>query len=147
MHRFVVALFILGCTAILACQSYTTGLQQSVKAADETAATAALHSIALAQRNYLMSTGDYGTFQQLSEGGYLDSRFNSTNPEIKGYVLTMNVTPKTEGQSQGFFSCNADPTGSLSGRHLYIDSTSNLIHVNASQPASANDAPVQLSVL
>lgn len=129
------ATIILVCMAVLSCQSYTTGLQQSVGKTDEISAIAALHSIAAAQRTYsITSGGNYGTFQQLVEAGHLDSRFNSNKPELKDYVLTMDV-------SAGRFSCNADPirTGPQAGRHFYTDSTSAEIHVNPSQPATATD--------
>jgi hypothetical protein len=142
MRRFAIpALVVSVCIISLSCQSYTTGLKQSVARADETAAFGAMRTIALAQRTYSMSNNnEYGTFQQLSEGGFLDSRFSSSNPQIKNYVLTMTVNPKSVGASEGFFSCNADPAGSgAQGRHLYIDSTSSEIHVNPSQPATVND--------
>jgi hypothetical protein len=137
MIRF--ATIILVCMAALSCQSYTTGLQQSVGKTDEISAIAALHSIAAAQRTYsITSGGNYGTFQQLVEGGQLDSRFNSNKPELKDYVLTMDV-------SSNRFSCNADPKrgGPQAGRHFYIDSTSTEIHVNPSQPATATDGALQ----
>ncbi len=133
------ATIILVCMAALSCQSYTTGLQQSVGKTDEISAIAALHSIAAAQRTYsITSGGNYGTFQQLVEAGQLDSRFNSNKPELKDYVLTMDVSPAR-------FSCNADPirTGPQSGRHFYTDSTSTEIHVNPSQPATATDGALQ----
>jgi hypothetical protein len=133
------ATIILVCMATLSCQSYTTGLQQSVGKTDEISAIAALHSIAAAQRTYSISSGgNYGTFQQLVEAGQLDSRFNSNKPELKDYVLTMDVSPSR-------FSCNADPirTGPQAGRHFYIDSTSTEIHVNSSQPATATDGALQ----
>lgn len=139
-------LSILVCLASLACQSYTTGLQQSVGKTDEISAIAALHSIAAAQRTYsLTSGGDYGTFQQLCEGGYLDSRFNSSKPEVKDYVLRMDVSQKSGNESPSRFSCNADPIrpGQQAGRHFYIDSTSPEIHANPSQPATASDGALQ----
>jgi hypothetical protein len=147
MFRFaVLALTVLICIASLSCQPYSTGLQQGVAGADETAAKGALHTIAVAQRTYSVSNGgDFGTFQQLCEDDYLDSRFNSSKPAIKDYVLTMAVTPKSGAQSDGFFSCNADPvrTGPQAGRHFYIDSTSSELHVNPSEPATAKDPVVQ----
>ena len=147
MLRFTTLAFsILICLASLSCQSYSTGLQQSVARADETAATAALHAIATAQRTYSISnSGDFGSFEQLCAGGYLDSRFNSSKPAIKDYVLTMAVTPKAEGQVEGFYSCNADPvgTGAQAGRHFYIDSTSSQLHVNPSESATAKDPTAQ----
>ncbi|HEY2971703.1 MAG TPA: hypothetical protein VGJ48_04265 [Pyrinomonadaceae bacterium] len=142
----ILALTILICSATLSCQSYSTGLQQSVARADETAATAALHTIAVAQQMYSASNGDdFGTFQQLCEAGYLDSRFNSGKPAIKDYVLTMEVTPKSGGQAQGFYSCNADPirTGPQAGRYFYIDSTSSGLHVNPNEPATVKDPIAQ----
>lgn len=147
MNRFaLLALTLLLCIASFSCQTYTSGLQQSVTHADETAATAALHAIALAQKTYSVSNdGGYGTFQQLCDGGYLESRFNSDKPAIKDYVLSITVTPKAEGQAEGFYSCNADPvkTGAQAGRHFYIDSTSPELHVNPSAPATASDPTAQ----
>jgi hypothetical protein len=137
---------ILVCMATLSCQSYTTGLQQSVGKTDEISAIAALHTIAAAQRTYsLSSDGNYGTFQQLCQAGYLDSRFNSSKPELKDYVLTMDVSQKSGNESPSRFSCNADPkrSGPQAGRHFYIDSTSLEIHVNPNQPATATDGGLQ----
>jgi Tfp pilus assembly protein PilE len=147
MLRFALfALTVLICIASLSCQPYSTGLQQSVARADETAAKAALHTISVAQQTYSVSNGgDFGTFQQLSEAGYLDSRFNSSKPAIRDYVLTMEVAPKSEGQPAGFYSCNADPvtTGAKDGTHFYIDSTSSHLHVNPNESATAKDPIAQ----
>ena len=146
LKSFLLVLMVLGCVASLSCQSYSTGLQQSVARADETAARAALHAIAVAQQTYSVTNGgEFGTFQQLCEGGYLDSRFNSSQPAVKDYLLTMEVAPKTEGKAEGFYSCNADPVSSAAkiGTHFYIDSTSSQLHANPNGPASAKDAVVQ----
>jgi hypothetical protein len=124
---------------LLSCQSYSTGLQQSVARADEMAAVAALKTIATAQQAYALSNGgSYATFQQLCEGGFLDERFNSATPAIKDYVLSMDVS----GDS---YRLNADSAraGEQAGRHLYMDSTSPLIRVNATQPATAKDPLLQ----
>jgi Tfp pilus assembly protein PilE len=143
MFRFaVVALTILICIASLSCQSYSTGLQQSVARADETAAKAALHTIAVAQQTYSVSNGgDFGTFQQLCEAGYLDARFNSSQPVVKDYVLTMEVGRESEGP---FYNCHADPVGTSAqtGRHFYVDA-STVLRVNPSQPATASDPVYQ----
>lgn len=120
---------------MMGCQSYTTGLQKTRGGANVTAVIGALQTIAGAQRSYAIShDGDYGTFKQLSEDGFLDARFNSEAPQIQGYVLTMNVGEKT-------FSCNADPGAPIDppGRHFYIDSTTTQVHVNPDQPATADD--------
>lgn len=132
-------------TVLSACQSYTTGIQQTATRADEAAAISTLRTIATAQRTYSLSnSGEFGTLQQLTDGGFLDVRFSNGKP-IKDYVLTLNVTPKTEGAPEGFYSCNADPEkpAERAGRHFYIDSTSNVIRVNDTQPASAADQVVE----
>lgn len=124
---------------LLSCQSYSTGLQKTVARAEELSAVAALKTISTAQQAYAISNGSaYGTFQQLCEGGYLDERFNSSTPEIKEYVLTMEVN----GNS---YRLNADPARAddQANRHLYIDSTSPLIRVNPTQPAGAKDPLMQ----
>jgi Tfp pilus assembly protein PilE len=143
MFRFaVLPLTILTCLAALSCQSYSTGLQQSAARADEMAATAALRTIATAQQTYAASNGgNYATFQQLCESGYLDSRFNSDRPELKDYVLSMEVGSAAEGP---YYRCNADPrdTGPQ-GRHFYLDSSSNALRANSTQPASASDPITQ----
>ena len=121
----------------LCCQSYTTGLQKTETSADETLVISALRSVAMAQQAHATANeGSFATFPQLIEGAYLDSRFNGEAPEIRGYVLTMKVGEKS-------YSCNADPAGEQ-GRHFYVDSTSQQIRVNATQPASAKDGLLQL---
>ncbi len=145
MAKFAALSFsILACVASFACSSYTTGIQQSVARADEIGAITTLRSISMAQQAYSVTHGGaFGTFPQLVEGGYLEKRFNSDAPKIKGYVLTMTVTPGS-GASPDFFRCNADPgdddAGTV-GRHFYFDSASPEIKVNSTQPASAADAP------
>ncbi len=143
LRYLMMALLLFACCTALACQSYSTGMQHGVTKADETAAISALHTISLAQRTYSVSNGgSYGTFEQLVQAGSLDARFNSDQPKVRGYVLAMTVTAKSDGSAEGSYSVNADPESSgpqAAGRHLYLDSTSGLIHVNASQPATASD--------
>ena len=123
----------------LGCKTYTSNVQKTQARADEASVIAALRTINLAQQSHAITNGgNYATFLQLAENGLLDSRFASEAPEVHGYVMTMTVGDKT-------FSCNADPTlsGDLKGRHFYLDSTSPLIRVNATQPASAKDEVVK----
>ena len=132
----IVCLTLIALTLTTACQSYTTELTKSEGRADETAIVATLRTVSVAQQSYATSNdGNYGSFRQLTEGGFLDSRFNSEAPQSRGYVLTMKVGEKA-------FSCNADPSGELKGRHFYVDASSPLIRVNASQPATAKDEVV-----
>jgi Tfp pilus assembly protein PilE len=140
MIRFVgTVILTFAVASLLSCQSYSTGLQQSVARADEASAVAAMKTISTAQQAYAISnSGSYGTFQQLCAAGHLDERFNSTKPEIKDYALSMEVGDNS-------YSLNADPTGTgeTAGRHLYMDSSSPLIRVNATQPATAKDPLLQ----
>jgi Tfp pilus assembly protein PilE len=140
MIRLLIIVGILAaCSLLLSCQTYSTGLQQSVARADETSVIAALKTVATAQQTYADSSGGtYGTFQKLCEGGYLDARFNSTSPQIKDYALSMEISANS-------YRLNADPvrSGDQAGRHLYMDSTSPLIRVNPTQPASASDPLMQ----
>lgn len=143
MTKFaLLGLSLLVCLASFSCQTYTSGLKQSLTAADETAATGSLRTIALAQQTYsTTNNNEYGTFQQLCAGGYLDSRFNSDKPAIKDYVLTMEVGRESEGP---FFHCHADPIGTSAqtGRHFYIDGSA-VLRVNPSASATATDPVVQ----
>jgi hypothetical protein len=143
LQRLSLVLLIVFSFAHTNCQNYTSGLQQTVARADETVAIAALRSISVAQQAYTVSnSGEYATLQQLAEGGFLDARMASDKP-VKDYRLTLKVTPKT-ADSAAAFSCNADPIPTATGgKHYYIDSTSNLIHVNETQPASAADNSIQ----
>jgi len=143
MFRFALpATTVLICLAALSCQNYSSGLQQSVTGADETVATGALRTIAVAQQTYSVTNeGNYGSFPQLSAAGYLDERFNSDKPALKNYVLTMEVV---QGSGGPFYSVNADPAGEgPQGRHFYMDSRSSALHANATQPATASDPVAQ----
>jgi Tfp pilus assembly protein PilE len=137
----MLTLTILIATTLISCQSYSTGLQQSLVRADETTAIAALHSIGVAQQTYAISNGgNFATLQELRDGGYLDARFNSPHGGAKDYALTINAKPSSS-EAVAFFSCNADPTnsGPQAGRHFYIDSATDALHVNPTEPASASD--------
>lgn len=137
----IIVVSLIAFLASLSCQNYTTGLQKSAESSNEPSAIVTLRSIATAQGSYAeANAGDYGTFQQLHEAGYLDSRFDSSKPESAGYVFTM-LAQKSQGEPPGF-SCNADPAQPGTGRHFYIDSTSTVIRVNPSQPATATDEPI-----
>jgi hypothetical protein len=122
----------------LACQGYTTTLVESPGRADELVAISTLRSIASAQTAYsLTSSGAYGSFQQLVDGGHLDSRFSSSQPKVGGYILTMNVS----GGVESSYYCNADPdpAANQKGRHFYIGSASPEIRVNMTKAATASD--------
>jgi hypothetical protein len=137
-------LLLIASLASLNCQSYTTGLEQGAGRADEGAVLAQMRAIARAETAYSISNpNEYGTFEQLAAGGYLDGRFSVSKPKFYGYVFTMRVNPKS-GSREGSYGLHADPDPALktTGRHFYLDSSSAEIHVNASRPASLSDGTV-----
>lgn len=110
-------------------------LPKSIAAADETYAIQTLRTISSAQAQAKVTRGSYSDFAGLTQAGFLDERFATNSPVLKGYQFTMKV-------SDAEFSVNADPqTPQSSGRsrHLYLDSNDNAIHINPSGTASRND--------
>lgn len=109
---------------------------KAVGAADEGFAIQALRTVATAQAQCKVTRGSYCDFMTLTQTGFLDQRFASAAPTLKGYRLTMK-------SSENDFSVNADPEtqpqGTSGSRHLYLESSDNAIHVNASQSATSAD--------
>ena len=139
--RLFFSFLLLICLATFGCKDYSTGLQEGSTRADETSAIATLRTLAQAQTTYSISnSGHFATFEQLVEGGFLDSRFQHTNPTLHGYIFTLEVTPAGDG-TPGSYTCNADPapTSPSGGRHFYIDSNSQDIRMNPTQPATSKD--------
>ena len=134
-------LIVLLCLIFTGCQTYTSGLVKTAGRADEAVVLSNLRSIIVAENAYNVSNGSYGTFEQLTSGGYLDARFKGDRPSLNEYSYTIAVSEKSPSTGVASFTCNADPerSGDRAGRHFYIDSTSNDIHVNPTQPASATD--------
>ncbi len=124
---------------LTSCSSSQPGLgayPKAVSAADEGFTIQALRTIATAQTQYKVTRGSYGDFGSLAQAGFLDQRFASAAPTLKGYRLSMK-------SSENEFTVNADPEiqpqGTTGSRHFYLDSSDNAIHVNATQTASKSD--------
>jgi len=112
-------------------------LPKAVSAVDETSAIQTLRTIATAQAQARATKGSYGDFNTLVQAGFLDQRFASETPVLRGYRFRM-----TAGEND--FSVNADPQASsgqeaTGGRHFYLDSTDNDIHANRGQTAAKTD--------
>lgn len=109
-------------------------LPKSVAAADETYAIQTLRTIASAQAQAKVTRGAYSDFAGLTQAGFLDERFATISPVLRGYQFTMKA-------SDAEFSVNADPQTSPGGRsrHLFLDSNDNTIHVNPNAAANRND--------
>ena len=125
-----------------------TGWKAAVKSANEAAAVKTLRTIAEQQMLYYNAhqRSSFGTFEEMLKENLLDSRFNGSTPVVEGYIFTMKVVPKSTAQPASF-QINADPqvtegVAATGKNHYYLDSNTNTIHVNDSQPASATDPPI-----
>jgi hypothetical protein len=82
-------------------------------------------------------------FEDLTGGGLLDKRFAGHTPELGGYVYTIKLAPGASDRTPMFavFADPKTPTGGAqaTGRHFYLDSMTNNIHVNGAQQAAASD--------
>ena len=124
------------------------GYRSAIKAANEAAAVKTLRSIAEQQMLYYNAhqRSAFGTFEEMRKENLLDSRFDGSLPVVDGYVYSLKVIPKSTTQQPGY-TINADPqvatgVGATGKNHYYVDSDTNIIHVNDSQPASATDPPI-----
>ncbi|MDT4966396.1 MAG: hypothetical protein QOJ64_1133 [Acidobacteriota bacterium] len=148
----IIALFSTACgskSTNSANSSNETGtLRKSVNVADEAGANRTLQTMFRAQTEYMLSHAeDYGTFDQLVADNYLDSRFAGASPVVGGYAFKMTLTAKS-GSDSAAYTVNADPrsadgTPTGGARHLYLDSTSNVIRANATRSATASDPPLE----
>jgi prepilin-type N-terminal cleavage/methylation domain-containing protein len=125
-----------------------TGWRAAVRSANEAAAIKTLRTIAEQQMLYYNShqRSTFGTFDEMLKENLLDSRFAGTTPVLDGYVYTMKVIPKSTAQQPGY-AVNTDPqvsegVGATGRNHFYVDSDTNTIHVNATQPATVADPPI-----
>jgi prepilin-type N-terminal cleavage/methylation domain-containing protein len=125
-----------------------TGWKAAVRSANEAAAIKELKTIAEQQMLYYNAhqRTAFGTFDEMLKEGLLDTRFAGTTPVVDGYVYVMRVTPKSTTAQPGF-AVNADPqvtegVGATGKNHFFLDSNSNTIHVNSTQPATIADPPI-----
>jgi len=145
-RRFAMLLGLLAGVALLpACSSGNSsgGLgvyPKAMGAADEGSAIQTLRTIATAEGQLKATRGSYGDFEALTQGGYLDQRFASRAPNMRGYRFTISAT-ETE------FTVNADPEitekqPTTGVRHFYLDGSDNAVHANPTQAASKSDPVV-----
>ncbi|HEX6183851.1 MAG TPA: prepilin-type N-terminal cleavage/methylation domain-containing protein [Pyrinomonadaceae bacterium] len=122
--------------------------QASVRSANEASAITSLQRISTAQVTYFNSRNraGYGTFEQLSTGGYLGREFAGEKPEVNGYIFEMTLTPKSTNQPAAY-AVNADPqkdTGltATGNRHFYIGSDVGTPTSSNEKKAGPEDPPV-----
>jgi len=125
-----------------------TGWKAAVKSANEAAAIKTLRTIAEQQMLFYNShqRTTFGTFDEMLKENMLDTRFAGTTPVVEGYLFQMRVIPKSTSTQPGY-AVNADPqvtegVGATGKNHFYLDSDSNTIHVNPTQPATISDPPI-----
>lgn len=125
-----------------------TGWKAAVKSANEAAAIKTLRTISEQQMLFYNShqRTTFGTFDEMLKENMLDTRFAGTTPVVEGYVFAMRIIPKSTTTQPGY-AVNADPqvtegVGATGKNHFYLDSDSNTIHVNPTQPATISDPPI-----
>jgi len=121
--------------------------QASVRNTNEAAAITHLQRISTAQVTYFntKNRSGYGTFDQLSSGGYLDKVFTGDTPLVDGYIYTMTLTAKS-GNQPAAYAVQANPqkpTGltATGNRFFYIGSDVGRPTANNEKPAGPDDAP------
>ncbi len=117
--------------------------QSSVRKANEAAAVATLNAIRVAETKYVSDhKGQYGTFRQLFEDGYLDKRMNFDKPHDRGYVFVITLVAKSEDKV-ATFSVNANPEQSqgigATGRNFFYVDPESGICFSKTGPATAAD--------
>ena len=137
--ELLIVIAIIGIMAGIAIPLY----QSSVRKANEAAAVGTLNSVRVAEAKYVIDhKGQYGTFRQLFEEGYLDKRFNFDKPHERGYVFVITLVPKSE-EKTATFSVNANPEQSegigATGRNFYYLDPESGICFSKVGPATAAD--------
>jgi prepilin-type N-terminal cleavage/methylation domain-containing protein len=117
--------------------------KSSIRKANEAAAVTTLSAIRVAQAKYVVDhKGQYGTFRELFEEGYLDKRFNYEQPHERGYVFVITLIPKSEDKAAAF-SVNANPEQSqgigATGKNFYYLDADSGICFSKLGPATAAD--------
>ncbi|HKR60003.1 MAG TPA: type II secretion system protein [Pyrinomonadaceae bacterium] len=137
--ELLIVIAIIGALVAIVVPTY----QSSVRKANEASAVATLNAVRVAQAKYVVDhKGQYGTFIQLFDEGYLDKRFNYETPNNRGYVFVMTLVPKSQDKAASF-SVNANPEqadgiGATGRNFYYIDPDSGICFSDA-QPATAQD--------
>ena len=137
--ELLIVIAIIGILVGITVPAYKT----SVRKANEAAAVATLNAIRVAQAKYIIDhKGQYGTFPQLFEQGYLDKRMNYDQPHERGYVFVITLIAKTE-TTVATFSVSANPEQSqglgATGRNFYYMDPESGICVSDTGPATAAD--------
>jgi prepilin-type N-terminal cleavage/methylation domain-containing protein len=125
-----------------------TGWKSALRSANEAAAIKSMRTIAEQQMLYYNShqRKTFATFEEMRRDNLLDNRYDGSTPLVDGYIYTLRVIPHSTTQQAGY-TLNADPqisegVSATGKNHFYLDSDTNTIHVNDSQPATATDPSI-----
>jgi prepilin-type N-terminal cleavage/methylation domain-containing protein len=138
--ELLIVIAIIGIIAGLVIPTY----QSSVRKANEASAVSTLNAIRVAQAKYTLDhKGQYGTFPELFEQGYLDKRFNVEKPHNRGYIFVLRLVPKSDDQVASF-SVNANPEqseglGATGKNFYYVDAESGICYSSAGPATAADD--------
>jgi len=137
--ELLIVIAIIGALVAIVVPAY----QSSVRKANEASAVATLNAIRIAQAKYVVDhKGQYGTFRELFEEGYLDKRFNYDTPHNRGYIFLLTLVPKSAEKASSF-SVNANPEQSegigATGRNFYYIDPESGICFSQVGPATAAD--------
>src|SRR5207302_2099520 len=116
----------------------TYGFNEAVRQGNHSAALVNLRTVTAVEAKYSKDhAGQFGTFNQLVAEQMLDRRFDGDKPIVDGYEFSLKIR---NDRASSWFQVNADPQNSKTGaRHFYLDSSSQGIHCNDNQPATAAD--------
>jgi prepilin-type N-terminal cleavage/methylation domain-containing protein len=136
--ELLIVVAIIGILAAIVIPTY----KSSIRKANEAAAVTTVNTIKVAEAKYVLDHEGYGTFSQLFEEGYLDKRFNTDSPCIRGYVFVLTLIDKPEKPAVTF-KVNANPEVSegigATGKIFYYSEPDAGIFINREGPANVND--------
>jgi prepilin-type N-terminal cleavage/methylation domain-containing protein len=137
--ELLIVIAIIGILAGIVIPTY----KSSIRKANEAAAVTTINAIKVAEAKYVIDhKGQYGTFSQLFEEGYLDKRFNIDQPHIRGYVFVVTLIDKREMAARTF-QLNGNPEDSegfnATGKIFFYIEPDAAIYFSREGPATAQD--------
>ena len=137
--ELLIVIAIIGILAAIIIPTY----KGSIRKANEAAAVTAINTIKVAEARYAIDHKDqYGTFSQLFAENYLDKRFNTDQPHVRGYVFILTLIDKPERAAVSF-QINANPEIAdgvgATGKIFYYSEPDAGIYANKERPASSDD--------
>jgi prepilin-type N-terminal cleavage/methylation domain len=102
--ELLIAIAIIGILAAIIIPTY----KGSIRKANEAAAVTTINTIKTAEAKFMIDHKGYGTFSELFAEGYLDKRFNTDRPAVRGYIFILTLIDKPQRAAVSF-QLNANP--------------------------------------